>query len=478
MMKGPPANHFSVALAGCGVVSIAWLSGIFAADPDQAVELSRQYLESVDPGKKAALAEKLAPLAADWQQVLDQLRTSRHEAVKPGYYREEHFSDPALRKRHPEDLLYLVVPSSYQPATATGLVVFMHGGGKGSARTAPDRYMAPADKDTPVGSTRLGEIFEATGMIGVGPSAPWNENNHSRWTMPESDEYLADVILECKRRYHIDPDRVFLMGHSMGGFGAYHQVQRQPDRFAAVIASAGSWTLAQWPVIRGTTFCIAHGMNDAEHGVRDRHTDFAFARFAHEMLAERDIPHVLLQQPGGHSVGYSKALILKFLQDNQDLRRDAFFPHIAIASPVGYRESTLYPLHHNRWLTLDAATEGKLEFDALKSNGKGHRKDGTLEEWNSWRLTRSKVEHRGAMVEAINKGDNLIEVTTSNVARFTVWLHPRMVDFCQAVRVTVNGEPRFEGKVEPSLGTALESFERRRDWGLVYPAKITLDLKP
>lgn len=343
MMKEPPANHFSVALAGCGVVSIAWLSGIFAADPDQAVELSRQYLESVDPGKKAALAEKLAPLAADWQQVLDQLRTSRHEAVKPGYYREEHFSDPALRKRHPEDLLYLVVPSSYQPATATGLVVFMHGGGKGSARSAPDRYMAPADKDTPVGSTRLGEIFEATGMIGVGPSAPWNENNHSRWTMPESDEYLADVILECKRRYHIDPDRVFLMGHSMGGFGAYHQVQRQPDRFAAVIASAGSWT---------------------------------------------------------------------------------------------------------------------------------------LEEWNSWRLTRSKVEHRGAMVEAINKGDNLIEVTTSNVARFTVWLHPRMVDFCQAVRVTVNGEPRFEGKVEPSLGTALESFERRRDWGLVYPAKITLDLKP
>jgi hypothetical protein len=56
--------------------------------------------------------------------------------------------------------------------------------------------------------------------------------------------------------------------------------------------------------------------------------------------------------------------------------------------------------------------------------------------------------------------------------------YPRMVDFSKVVRVTVNGEPRFEGKVEPSLGTALESYERRRDWGMVYPAKITLDLKP
>ena len=76
-------------------------------------------------------------------------------------------------------------------------------------------------------------------MIGVGPSAPWNENDHQRWCLPEADEYLADVIRECKTRFNVDPDRVFLCGHSMGGFGAYHQVQRQPDRFAAGVPLAG-----------------------------------------------------------------------------------------------------------------------------------------------------------------------------------------------------------------------------------------------
>jgi hypothetical protein len=51
-----------------------------------------------------------------------------------------------------------------------------------------------------------------------------------------------------------------------------------------------------------------------------------------------------------------------------------------------------------------------------------------------------------------------------------------MADFGKPIQVTVNGEPRFDALVTPSLATAIESFERRRDWGLVYPAKITLDI--
>ena len=78
------------------------------------------------------------------------------------------------------------------------------------------------------------------------------------------------------------------------------------------------------------------------------------------------------------------------------------------------------------------------------------------------------------MIEAVNLGGNRLKVTTTNVSRFTLWLHPTMVDFGKPVQVTVNGEPRFDARVAPSLATALESFERRRDWGLVYPAKITL----
>jgi hypothetical protein len=45
---------------------------------------------------------------------------------------------------------------------------------------------------------------------------------------------------------------------------------------------------------------------------------------------------------------------------------------------------------------------------------------------------------------------------------------------CLLKRLVVDDELRFDAAVKPSLLTALESYERRRDWGLVYPIKIEL----
>ena len=58
--------------------------------------------------------------------------------------------------------------------------------------------------------------------------------------------------------------------------------------------------------------------------------------------------------------------------------------------------------------------------------------------------------------------------------RFTIWLHPEMVDIAKPVTIVVNGKTLFQDSVHPDLATALESYERRYDWGLVYPIKISL----
>lgn len=469
--------HITAAIVLNGIMPGSWLNKLTAADLDQVVEISRQYLEGHDSEKKMALEKKIAASDADWQQVIDQLSSHHHDAVEPGYYSEEHFSDPVLSKTRPDDLLYFMVPTSYRPDMPSTLAVFMHGGGKGSPRNSPARYMKPSDDKTPTSVPYIGGIFEDTGMIGVAPSAPWNPNDHGRWNMQETDAYLVDVILECKRRFNIDPNRVILIGHSMGGFGTYHLAQRQPDRYAAIFASAGSWTLAQWPTVRGTTFCIVHGKMDAEYGVRARHTDFAFARYADQLLTEQGIPHFFLQHPGGHPMGFARPVIRDFLLAHPNLHRDPYFPHIALASPVGFRDERFFPLRHKRWLTLDKATDGELEFDALKENGKGHSEKDSLEDWNAWHLSHEKVTRKAAMIESINQGNNLIEVTTKNVSRFTLWLHPKMVDFSKKIQVKVNGRLLFERKIEPSLVTALQSFERRQDWGLIYPAKLTLNVR-
>jgi hypothetical protein len=49
-----------------------------------------------------------------------------------------------------------------------------------------------------------------------------------------------------------------------------------------------------------------------------------------------------------------------------------------------------------------------------------------------------------------------------------------MVDSAKPVMIVVNGKMRFAERVTPSLATALESYLRRRDWGLIYPMKVTI----
>ena len=52
---------------------------------------------------------------------------------------------------------------------------------------------------------------------------------------------LLDVLTE---ELPIDTDRVYVLGHSMGGFGTFEALAMQPQRFAAAIPSAGG--LSPW----------------------------------------------------------------------------------------------------------------------------------------------------------------------------------------------------------------------------------------
>jgi len=445
-------------------------SGVASAiEPDEAARIARQYLAADDDDEKGALYEKLAKYDGEIEPVLAKLRSHTFDAVNPGYLPKEHFTTPELLAEYPDDLLYYLVPKSYRADRPTGLIVFMHGGGNASSRKAPRYYMNFIDEDDG-DSSQLGDLFDATGMVAVGPSAPWDEESSYRWCLPEADDYLSAVIAECKRRFNIDADRVFLVGHSMGGFGAYHHIHRQPDRFAGVVVSSGSWQLGYWPTIRGTKLCIIQGVEDAEKDERWHYTDVAYARETDKILAKLKLDYEYHEHPHGHWVGYSRPYIEKFFESTKHLRRDPYYPHIVLASPVGYSRYYSSEVKHNRWLTLDEAEEGKLTYDLLLC-------DDDVE-FDEWKLTHERRRRDGAAIDATNRGDNMIAVYTKNVKRFTVWLHPKMVDIRKPVTVFVDGEQKFRGKVTPTLATALESYERRSDWGLIYPIKIELTTDP
>jgi pimeloyl-ACP methyl ester carboxylesterase len=60
------------------------------------------------------------------------------------------------------------------------------------------------------------------------------------------EEDTLEVIEETERRFSVDPTRVYLMGHSMGGSGSYTIGLHFPDRFGGLMPiDAAMWTRAQ-----------------------------------------------------------------------------------------------------------------------------------------------------------------------------------------------------------------------------------------
>ncbi len=100
----------------------------------------------------------------------------------------------------------------------------------------------------------------------------------------------------------------------------------------------------------------------------------------------------------------------------------------------------------------------------------------TKEDWLNYSAKRSKSTFQGARIEIENLGNNRFTAKTTHVDSYSIWLHPKMgVDFDQPIEVTTNGVT-VKVSCTPSLLTALRSFERKEDWGLIYSARIDVEV--
>jgi len=125
-------------------------------------------------------------------------------------------------------------------------------------------------------------------------------------------------------------------------------------------------------------------------------------------------------------------------------------------------------------VSIDAWTPGPIPVDHLIKEGT-IRKAPTREAWLDFSATRSRSTFQGARIEATNLGENRFEITTTHADTFSLWLHPKMVDFSRPVSITTDGVTT-EHRIEPSLLTALHAFERKEDWGLIYHARVRIKL--
>lgn len=97
----------------------------------------------------------------------------------------------------------------------------------------------------------LGRLVDAKGFLYALPDGTLDGKGFRFWNATDAccdightgvDDvaYLRAVINDVKRRYRVDPRRVYLIGHSNGGFMSYRLACDLPGEFAALVSMAGA----------------------------------------------------------------------------------------------------------------------------------------------------------------------------------------------------------------------------------------------
>jgi predicted peptidase len=87
-----------------------------------------------------------------------------------------------------------------------------------------------------------------------------------------AEQDVMDVLAEVRRDYKIDPNRIYLMGHSMGGYGTWSVAMAHPDVFAAIGPISGGGNPAGMASIAGIPEYVVHGDDDRTVAVTQSRT--------------------------------------------------------------------------------------------------------------------------------------------------------------------------------------------------------------
>ncbi len=304
-----------------------------------------------------------------------------------------------------------------KPAAGWPLFIAMHGGGNAPKELNDSQWrgMERYYKDQ--------NSVEGYAYISLrAPNDTWN-GFYDLYCLPLVKNLIREQVLFGD----VDPNKVFLMGYSHGGYGAFYIGPKMPDRFAAVHASAAAQTdgTISPKSLRNTRFTFMIGDGDTMFGRRERCEKFA------AMIEE-----LKKANPGDFPV---------------EMEFKKGFGHGGL--PDRDKIKDMYPFTRN-------PMPKHLTWDLTDSVVKDHF-------WIAIDEPKS-----GQSIDAVVKG-NAIDVRTDKVGRFALWLDGRLLDVRQPIDVTINGKASRQ-RATPSLATLCESLARRGDIELAASCRLEL----
>jgi poly(3-hydroxybutyrate) depolymerase len=136
----------------------------------------------------------------------------------------------------------IYLPTGYDDATPTPLIILLHG--LGSNPTQVIRYQGLTDEAEARGYIVAAPMgYNERGWYGSrGDGAVAGRGGQASVDPPNLGELsemdVMNVLAIMREEFNIDADRMYLMGHSMGGAGAFHIGTKYPEYWSAIGAAA------------------------------------------------------------------------------------------------------------------------------------------------------------------------------------------------------------------------------------------------
>lgn len=284
------------------------------------------------------------------------------------------------------------------------------------------------------------------------------------WYLPDQSTYeftvreheaVLETILDIRRRFHLDSDRVCLAGAELGGSAVYDIALGHPDWFAGAVVMSGLPGGEYAGSLRNNAqylpFYVVDGMmsfDQAKDGTGPNKTQQLF-----DYWIPRAYPSLYVQYKGRGQEFFTGEV--PYIFDWLDRkRRSPGLPELGkadvTARNLGQEFRSIRP-NEDRFYWLSSSDV-----------------PATLKNQAKWQAT---VQTEG----------NAIVVNVTGIRQLTVWLNDAMVDFNQPVEVRVNpaspARQVFRKVLKPSLAVLLEDFYRRGDRKQLYQAKVEFSFK-
>ena len=396
-------------------------------EPRSLSDMVRDYVQrSAERSSDELLTQILAHPDANLHTVEAAIRQA------PQYSKAPVSAQPqrSVKVRGQEASFALYVPPSYSPEKSYPLILCLHGAGFTGAAYL-DRWVS-----------RLEDRY-----ILACPTMPMGA-----WWTRFAENFILEILDSVSEEYHIDPDRIFLTGMSNGGIGAWIIGMHHADLFAGIAPMASGLDDVMFPFVENlanTPVYVLHGAEDQVMPVR-------LSRDLVQEMKRYGVPYQYHEHQwthphaGGHFFPRQELPALISWFDEQ--QRISFPRKISMT-----RDAThVMPLS---WGRIDETEE-----IAAFSENLVDKRDRFIAKGIYAKLTAEVTDQ------------NVIEVNTVRVRRYTLFLNDELVDFSRPIIVKANGVKSFEGILNPSIETLLNEVRQRSDLHNLYSVRLMIDI--